>query len=97
MKTIYIVYGETGEYEDWNNWEVVAFTKKHDAEVFAKVLQRQADNWREQLISGKCKDMSYELRNVFMKSIVFLDPDFQYNNDTGTKYGVFELDLRNKL
>jgi hypothetical protein len=39
---IYIVYGSSGEYEDYNWWLVKAFTRKDDAIAFEHKLNTQA-------------------------------------------------------
>jgi hypothetical protein len=95
MKTIYIVCGETGEHDDyWVDWDVMAFTKREDADTYAKLLQEQADNWVK-IKAEKCWNMGYTEYREIQKTIVFLDEQFQCDGET--YYNVFELGLRNKL
>lgn len=41
MSTIYIVKSSEGEYEDYHVWNEKAFTKKEDAEAYAKQLDKE--------------------------------------------------------
>lgn len=40
---IYIVYGETGEYDDYRKWDCKAFKNKKKAKIFMNLCQKYAD------------------------------------------------------
>jgi hypothetical protein len=82
-KTIYIVEGCTGEYEDKVNWQVRAFTDRTEADVLVALAQDKADE-----LCDVYKDRYWEIptgSNVF-------DPRM-YADYTGVEYRAYELDL----
>lgn len=52
MSKIYIVKSSEGEYEDYHVWNEKAFTKKEDAEAFAKLLDKE-HNSRPQFVTDE--------------------------------------------
>lgn len=53
---VYIVRGETGEYSDWQCWDVAAYTSKEDAEYHAAQAQKAA----EELSHWICPDCGFK-------------------------------------
>lgn len=64
MTKIYIVKSSEGEYEDYHVWNEKAFTKREDAEAYAKQLDKE-HNYRPQFITdaflSTLRDCEYEL------------------------------------
>lgn len=52
MSKIYIVKSSEGEYEDYHVWNEKAFTKREDAEAYAKQLDKE-HNQRPHFITDK--------------------------------------------
>jgi len=42
MKTIYIVFGSEGSYDDYHEWDIKAFISKDKAEQFVELLKEEA-------------------------------------------------------
>ena len=79
---IYIVWGETGEYEDRESWNVKAFIHKQAAEEFRESCQIFADS----LVSND------HPKKVKANGHLSPDPYF-YMDYTGTKYSIEKLEL----
>ena len=64
MSKIYIVKSPEGEYEDYHYWNEKAFTKREDAEAYAKLLDEK-HNYRPQFITDTflsiIRDCEYDL------------------------------------
>jgi hypothetical protein len=58
MSRVYIVHGRTGEYEDWRDWPVVAFSTRRRAETWA----RRANEWCKENGVGWNQYPDYDLR-----------------------------------
>jgi hypothetical protein len=90
MATLYIVAGETGEYEDMVGWTVVAYLSYRFAKMHARRAQKCADEIFAQhggsYLYGDPKDK--ERYNEF-------DPRMRL--DGGARYGVMTLELRDGL
>jgi hypothetical protein len=82
-ETIYLVYGHTGEYEDFMEWTVRAFTSKATAEQLVLKAQEAADT----IFKG-------EGRYGLMHGTVNNPHDPEMRMDyTGTKYDIQEVML----
>ena len=83
--TVYVVEGNTGEYEDRFDWIVKAFTSKDRAEDLARELNI--------LVKNSGRDMSYEDRDNLQNMIrENLDPNC-YVEYTGTYYSIKEIEV----
>jgi hypothetical protein len=86
MKTIYIVQGHTGEYDDYRSWLVTAYLSEHAAQT------------RLDFLKSKVKEMklnteaTYDLMYKKSKEMKQFDPDFKCDY-TGTCYEIITLDL----
>ena len=43
MDKIYIVYGSSGEYDEWEEHSIKAFTSENKAKEFVELAQKEAD------------------------------------------------------
>ena len=75
MKNIYVVFGQTGEYEDYSQWSVQAFKSETSAKKFAEKCQA----WVDENIDKN------EYWKTPTKSKHPLDPKF-WIDYTGTSY-----------
>lgn len=72
---VWVVVGETGEYSDYSEWNVAAFTDERQAEAFKDACQREAEK-----VNGK----HCEIRNGFRHAY-----DTQFHCEySGTSYRV---------
>jgi hypothetical protein len=82
---IYIVYGETGEYDDYRKWDCKAFKNKKKAKIFMNLCQKYAD---------KIKYWDWFKQNYPENGP---DPHFDYfdldSTGTTTTYNIFNLEL----
>ena len=85
MKTIYVVFGSTGEYSDRTEWPVLAYSSLKNAQ---KHCGNAADYARE--IFGKVKSV-YDIPDKLMRSNPY---DSKMMMDyTGTSYYIVETTL----
>ena len=92
-KTIYVVYGERGEYDDHSKWNVRAYAKKEDADGHAA----DANEWckrRAAIIKEKGDRWAWNNRNKDKNPFDHVNdyPDSMYE----TEYGVEELQYGRK-
>lgn len=86
MKKIFVVFGSTGEYEDYREWNVRAFLNKKQAEKFAIDCQQLYDEQTKNVNFNK-----YAFINCNWKHP--LDSNFQTDYN-GTKYYISEVPLQ---
>jgi hypothetical protein len=86
MTTIYIVYGETGEYGDYRNWDVAAYYTEKEAQKHADKALKYAKAFMKKYNDG------FRLT----ESSSPYDESFNVDLTTGTDYKVFELELHSK-
>jgi hypothetical protein len=84
MKTIYLVEGETGEYEDRFTWNVCAFTEEEDA---MKMVETMNDIAAE--IGNGRQALNSQIKNPY-------DTDMSVDT-TGVSYSYYPIELRNKF
>ncbi len=82
---IYLVEGETGEYDDRHSWISKAFKSKESADKFASHLDL---NITRDSMNGEW----YDLRNEIEAKGKLIDPSFHCDY-TGTSYCVIEMEL----
>ena len=82
---IFIVNGQTGEYEDFRDWQVKAFALKRKANAYAKKLNAIASRFD--------RSASYEDRDKLRDELIIMGDEYASIDYTGTKYGVSELEL----
>ena len=88
-KTIYVVYGERGEYDDHSKWNVRAYSKKEDADKHAA----DASEWsRQRVAQVDANKPEWSWNN---KAVNPFDPTDPYP-DNETEYGVEELQYGRK-
>jgi hypothetical protein len=85
MQTLYVVVGETGEYADSRNWNVVGYTDKNLAEQHAKLAN-------DLMQEGRPQHLSHADRSEFLKSFPY-DNEPSVDTLTGTTYSVAEIPL----
>ena len=90
MKTIYVLKGRTGEYEDTTSWILCCYTKEEEVKKHLKLLTDWLRN-KGILFDGE-KHLCWEyLDQDDLKKCPY-DPDFEVES-TGTEYFYFEVDL----
>lgn len=84
--TVYLVVGETGEYDDYQHWNVRAYRKREDADALSAALNAIAR------VPGKYRYSWAERSAMYEKLMDAGDPNpsIDYN---GTSYEVVELEL----
>jgi hypothetical protein len=73
---VYLVFGETGEYCDFDKWVVKAFTTELDAKTFAFKLNQFAKMNGSRTIrtkEGKRLDKNYDSKNTYYVEEVELE------------------------
>lgn len=88
-KTIYVVYGERGEYDDHAKWNVLAYSKREDAEKHAA----DAAAWSKQRDAAV---KANERVGVWGSKAVNPFDDVDPYPDNETEYGVEELQYGRK-
>ena len=84
--TIYIVFGATGEYEDYNEWMFKAFKNKNDAE---KIIF----NFNKRLTElNTCEPLDWEARENIEEEFRKHDPRFNMDY-TGSHYFIKKVEL----
>ena len=86
VKTIYLVEGSTGEYEDSQDWVVCAYLEKSLAEEHVRLAQERANELE------KARGSKYESLKGTNKYDLDMAMDY-----TGTSYGVVESTLEDQL
>lgn len=84
-QTIYVVYGETGEYSDHTEWNVAAYTREEDAKEHA----RMATEWYQE-------SRAFELRYSERATTNPHDPHMRIDY-TGTSWAYYPVELRTSL
>ena len=82
MSKVYVIIGQTGQYDDYREWNVIAFKHKTKANNYLKLVQDKADEIYEKQrnrYSFNERDNEYDPRM-----------SMDYN---GTKYTIEELKL----
>lgn len=92
METLYVVFGKTGEYDSYREWEVCAYTDNASADAHVEALNarlRLLD-----LFSDRDNDIVqwYEKEQQAKGEMKDLDPHFQLDY-TGVDYDMFELNV----
>ena len=91
-KTIYIVYGSSGEHGDYIEWSILAYMDKKKAEEHVKSVQEYADAWYKSFSDWIQSDKESVAHQKFDTP---LDPDPDAGS-WGTDphcYGIRELKL----
>lgn len=86
MKSIYIVYGISGEYSDRRDWDICAYPTKKLAKAHAAFAQQRA---QELFINDQGRLALPDGSNQYDRFMSVYDSDVQYS--------VFKLDLRSTL
>ena len=87
-KTIYIVKGETGEYDNYNEWDVMAFSNKEEAITHMQTCQ----DWVDMYINPTSLSQFRELCNLKNPFDSYMRVDY-----TGVHYGISSLQLKENL
>ena len=85
---VYIVYGNTGEYEDFDTWLAKAFKYEAKAEDFRLKCQEYADYMME--------DVKHTDGNIYPRYYVedYNSPDERFHIDyTGTWYAIEKIEV----
>ena len=83
MAKIWVVFGETGEYEDRRDWSVKAFASKRRAYALVKRLEKKLQDL--EISAYRCnEDQEEAMRKV--------DPGFTCSFP-GVEYGAYSLDF----
>lgn len=97
MKKIYIVFGESGEYEDYSDWMVRAFSSEEKANILRdrlNQLARQCGVYRQHVYRQHELNLTWGMRETAEE--IFRTPgnDPRCRIDyTGVNYIVADLDL----
>jgi len=92
-ETIFIVTGETGEYEDHKEWQVAAFREKSMAKTFARECNKEAKRIFRNIRKHDKIIVNYDerVKNGGLKPHKY-DSKFE-TEYTGTKYSYQELPI----
>lgn len=91
MSKVYVVYGNTGVYDDANSWPVKAFTSKEKMDIFLEELLKRAEKFNEKLEMFSAKH-NFLKREEFLIEVRELDR-FCWSDYTGIRYTWDEVDL----
>jgi len=86
-KTIYVVFGNSGEYSDFRDWPVVAYDTEDSAIGHAEKAKRRAEELKVLMDAAE-----WNRREALQKTNEF-DPHMNMDY-TGVDYSVFEIELR---
>lgn len=91
---IYIVAGETGEYEDHYDWTLGAYSTETEAERIANALNAKLETFGALLFKGACDEyVDFENAEQWMRDI---DPNCRIDY-TGASYFYYETTLDEPL
>jgi hypothetical protein len=83
-KTIWVVYGTTGEYSDRSTWDIAAYPNEADAQAHADAATK-----------FYCDERVFELRHK-TKPINPYDKNADCDY-TGTEWGIYPVELHEKF
>ena len=89
MKKIYIVEGTTGEYEDREEWSVVAFKTKAKAKKHVK----KANDWLLEKGFHRSQEQGPDRYSQIGKNLENPYDPRMYYDYTGVEYNFYALDL----
>lgn len=93
MATIYVVTGSTGEFSDYQEWSVCAFTKEILAVSFVEGLTTALSKLGASSESGDVKsNLTLSDRAKIAEEMNDLDPQCRVDY-TGTRYFYYPLEL----
>ena len=94
MKTIWIIYGETGEYDDWKEWPVCAYFDEEKAKTHAKLAAEFASEARHQGCMQTPRLYSYEITERWPNPY---DVHMEIESNMDTHYYATPLEIRDEL
>jgi len=86
----YVVYGITGEYEDYRSWDVAVFEKEADADEFLKKLKTAYKPFKNSTRSTNGPFREPKERKKLVDAMRKFDPFFM-EDYTGTDYFVLAI------
>lgn len=93
MSKIYIVKSSSGVYEDYHCWNEKAFTKREDAEAYAKELDK-AHRFKPHFITDEFENLIAECESLIPDWEPF--PDFPVTDRNRDAYAKWVEDQTNK-
>ncbi len=88
MANVFIIYGRSGEYADFSEWDVVAFLEQDKAVSFMQKLNSTLEKYGA---NRACSNAVRDNSEMF-DEMSDLDPRFQIDY-TGTNYRIRPLEL----
>lgn len=105
MTTIYVVYGQTGEYSDHTEWLVCAYEDKVKAERHADLAAARAKAWLDETCEhgitrrhgcSTCQWWRWST-SAFQAHMEALDPLAQVEGYVGTDYVALPVEVRTEV
>ena len=84
MNTIFLLYGQAGDYSDRTDWYVAAYTSEAEAKRHETLAQEYADAWHKLDVDERLK---LDAKSPY-------DETFSYSSSTGIQYAVLPVELR---
>jgi len=88
-KAIYLLYGESGQWSDYNSWNVDAFTCEKDAKEICTHLNALAKLY-DDVLKYEGKGFNHPLRRELKEAMEKVDPTY-YRDYDGASYDVEEV------